>query len=382
MFQGFKDAAGQVAAKLTGLAVFSASSMAGGTAVRVVSNVVTATGAVSGAVIAVRIARHQFGTDTAAARAATALSAVAGAGLGAAITVGHAPAALALEWAVLEAGFLIVMFRCFAVRAGDEGHPREKAVAALAAVGVGAIGYALHGHIQVGGRAVGTFWRPSDPNFMARQSGVIFEAILVECFKDALSGVGSPPDRRGLTLEGRISAAAKGLPAYVAASVFINGLAGTSFLPETDGLGGRVHFSQLAPTVLLGCLPNWVRGTANFVAVEHSWGYWRKDGEPANPLEYRPKKKELADRVSSVLQKSAVRFTLIAGRNAVYASLREMGFSMQGAALWAQGIYAVFAQYRDLYADLMSGEGWTPALMPLWSCAEPPSAFHSSAERS
>ena len=85
---------------------------------------------------------------------------------------------------------------------------------------------------------------------------------------------------------------------------------------------------------------------------------------PANPHDFQPREKTAGEVAVSITHKAAVRHLLILARNAIYLSLRETGYPFQTAALIAQASYtSIGAQWRDVFADLMAGEGWTPAAM-------------------
>lgn len=359
--QGLKDGGVHVLAKAAGLGAW----LSVQEAPEIATVVAAAGGAVSGARIGFRLGSSQFGTASALGQAATALSTVAGGAVGALFALGHAPVVMAALWTVAQAGFLLVVVRCCAARAADKVTPRQKAVAALSAVAAGVVGYALQGCVLEGSCAVTRLWRPSDANFMARQMGAVVEAVLVECLKEGLSSCGPSVDRKGLQLEGRIEAAATALPAYAGACVVVNGLVGTRLLPPGDGLAARVlQFSDMAAPVFLSCVPNAVRGASNACVVERAWPRWRRAGLAADPLELKPAAKGVLSRAAGVADRAAVRLVLIHARQALYARMRELGCPVQEGTVIAQAIHAAFAQFRELYLDVMAGEGWTAAPQP------------------
>jgi hypothetical protein len=158
-------------------------------------------------------------------------------------------------------------------------------------------------------------------------------------------------------VEGRLVAALKGLPAYVAAGMVINRL-GVELLADPQN---AVEFNALAPVVLISCIPNLVRGTANTLAVLHTWGEWHRDGVPDDPRDHVRGKRAACDVAASVLDKAIVRWMLIVPRNVAFESLLTHGYSVSAATLITQGLYACYAQFRDFLPYFMAGEGWSAA---------------------
>jgi len=363
-FHFLRDGLGQVPSKLAGLGLFAAATHAPGYAATAVSAAATFAGAASGATMAYRIAERQFGKNTVAGNAAIALSTVAGGAIGVAFAVGNFSAIVTVGSATLGAGVLLGTARLVAHARGQNVSSQAKAVVMLSAVGLGAASYVIGGFVLPDPWGITQHASGTDGTFMARQAGAIAEAILVEVFKEALGHCGPSFDRKGLTFASRITATLKGLPAFVAAAVLINGMGGTRLLSPTDGVGGNVNFEELWQAVLLSCLVNAVRGLSNSLAVKSVWEKGRQEGVPANPHDFQPRGKSAGEVAASISNKTAVRYLLILARNAIYLSLRETGYSIQTAALIAQASYtSIGAQWRDLFADLMAGDGWTPAAM-------------------
>lgn len=358
-----RDGFGQVPSKLTGLAMYTLAAAAVSHAdVTAVAAAATLIGGISAATMAGKIAMHQFGTDTVAGKAATALSAVAGGGLGMSFASGDVLAAGSAAAAGLYAMLLMSVLRYAAHRSGKDVAPMAKAAVALSAAGLGAVGYIAGGFVLAGAQTPPHHLaEPAGPQFLARQLGAVFESILVETFKTVLTNVGPSVDAQGLPLEGRMLALTLGLPFFTGTAIGINAVLGSSLLPQEDGAGGAVNFDDLAPAVALSCLVNLVRGGVNVAAVILLWHRLRREEVPENPYAHVAKPKTTGQRLITLADRSAVRLVLILARNAIYCHLRESGHSLEESAIVAQSLYTIFAQYRDVFADLMAGKGWTSA---------------------
>ena len=114
--------------------------------------------------------------------------------------------------------------------------------------------------------------------------------------------------------------------------------------------------------MIVGAIANAVRGFSNaLVAYQlHSNGYFVADDKTTNLRDHAGSQ---WPEVETVLNKSSIRYLLSACRNAVYARLRDSGLSVELATEIAQGVYACYAQCRDLIHDIARGEGWSEPRM-------------------
>jgi len=348
---GVRDLAGQCGSKIAGAGVFVGAAAVTGSVTSAIEFAVPAAGAMAGFDIGYKIARHQFGRGI-AGKAAVALCALGSSAAGAAVASGN----VAALTSVVATGFAFsAPIAHFKLAPGYEDRSIPPAMQALLATGALAVGGFCGALVSRSDPDDANRWLVTDDYLMPRQLGAAAEAIGVELSKELFASFGPFVDRKGLTLEGRIIAALKGLPAYVAAGMLINRLA-ADMLPDPQH---TLEFDSLAPVVLLSCLPNLVRGTANALAVLHSWGKWHREGAADDPREYPRKKKSAWELASSILDKAVVRWMLILPRNVVFQVLLRHGYSVGSATLITQGAYAFYAQFRDVLPDLMAGDGWT-----------------------
>lgn len=362
LITAFRDSVIHLPSKFAGLGMYAlaAGAEAAGD-VTAVAALATLAGGISAATMAGKIAMHQFGTDSVAGQAATALSAVAGGAVGMSLVSGDVVAAASAGSAALYAVLLLSVMRYVGHTRGEDISATAKACVALSAVGLAALGFYAGHHVLSGSSTVHFhLGAPADRQFLARQFGAVFESILVESFKAALTGVGPAVDSKGMPLEGRMMSLAPGAPIFTAAAIAFGAVLGSRTLPAQDGTGGAVIVGELAASVALNCVDKFFRGGVNVVSVMLLWTRLRRKGVPVNPYAHKPKAKTAAQRLATVLDRSAVRHGLILARNAIYGHLRVNGYSLRDAAIVSLSIYTVFAQYRDLFSDLMAGEGWTP----------------------
>jgi hypothetical protein len=319
----------------------------------VIDIAVPVAGAIAGFDIGYKISRHQFGQGV-AGKAAAALCALGTAAAGAAVASGN----VAAVTSVVAAGFAFTVPVAH-FKLSPNYADRSIPAPVQAVVGAGALAIGGFCGLLVSRNEPDDAWRwfVNDDNLMPRQLGAAAEAVGVELCKELFASFGPFVDRKGLTLEGRIVSALKGLPAYVAAGMLINRLA-VEMVPNPQD---TMEFDTLAPVVLIGCLPNLVRGTANALAVLHSWGKWHRDGVADQPSEHARTIKPMSELAISILDKAVVRWMLILPRNVAFQVLLKHGFSVGNATLITQGVYALYAQFRDVLPDFMAGDGWTQA---------------------
>jgi hypothetical protein len=349
---GLRDLAGQCGSKIAGAGVFLGAAAAAGDVASVIEMAVPVAGGLAGFDIGYKIARHQFGRGV-AGRAAVALCALGTAAAGAAVASGN----VAAVTSVVAAGFTFsVPVAHFKLSSNYEDRSIPAPVQALIGVGALAVGGFCGALVTRAEPEDARRWFVTDDYLMPRQIGAAAEAVGVELCKELFASLGPFVDRRGLTLEGRIISALKGLPAYVAAGMLINRL-GAELVADPQH---TLEFDTLAPVVLIGCLPNLVRGTANALAVLHSWGKWHRDDVAGQPWAHARADKPMRELATSVLDKAVVRWMLILPRNVAFQVLLRHGYSVGSATLITQGAYALYAQFRDVLPDFMAGDGWTP----------------------
>jgi hypothetical protein len=118
------------------------------------------------------------------------------------------------------------------------------------------------------------------------------------------------------------------------------------------------EFAKLAGPLIVGAIANAVRGFSNALAVYnlHANGYFVADENTTTVRDHAGAQWPEAE---AVINKTSIRYLLSACRNAVYARLRDSGMSVELASEIAQGVYACYAQCRDLIHDISRGEGWS-----------------------
>ncbi|WP_395689484.1 hypothetical protein [Caenimonas koreensis] len=369
-----REVIAQPPAKLAGLATLCATAGAWSSGDETIATglLIGATAA-AGVLVVGRIACHQFGTTTARNKAAVALSAAAGGGLAAACAIGNEAAVMATESMVAVSAIALCAARVVAARSREEVPPWINAGCVLAAAAAGVMAFcAFTIAVPRGSRAIHMGGGP-DGFLLARQAGSLVEALAVEIGKELLSGCGPSVDRRGLTFDDRIKAAAQGLLPYTAACVLINGMAAPALLANGDGVSQDVVFEDLVAAVLVTCLTNVLRNGVNAAVVIHTWDGGKRDGLPDNPIDYQAEPKTMLGRAATIVDRWAVRSLLMAARTATYVFMRTQGFSIEASAMVAQGKYAVFAQFREVLADLMVGDGWSPQVLVHLRETDPPS---------
>ncbi len=341
-----RDYVGQGLGRTAGLAIYCALAPLNELGLRVAAGVA---GAAIGGRMAWRLASAQIGNDTrwqqAGVGCCTLLGAAAG-GTIAALGTNHPVAGFA-------AGSLLAA--CASATRHSAADTVELDNANEFKAGTAIVG-------TLSGIAVATCldraWKVDTRQLPARNLGLVVESAVIETCKSSFERCGPSIERHTLNFEGRIVVALSGMIPYVAAAALLNGyVAGRLQATHDSQLFGEL----IAPT-LVGAIANAVRGAANALAVCLLHRQQRfnigedRDCFRANTGIKRPRPRTVTD-------KACVRYFLSACRNALYARLRDAGYSVVDSNCIAQGVYACFAQCRDLINDLVRGDGWTE---PAW----------------
>lgn len=342
-----RDTLGQVAGKTAGLMAFSGLSQFS-LAVLPLKFVAGGIGALSAGTMSYLIARHQIGSASTCQKAAALLCAAAGASAGlvvASFGSWQIVSGLALAGCITPAVSLLgsPLNRC--------GNPHRTAAVEAAKAGLFTVGV-LAG--SAGGLVISAQWSIAEEMLAARNGGAAVESLVVELCKSSFEQIGLSVNRNVLSFEGKVLASAIGTLPYVLASLYVNGFLASMVQPPQ----GASRFLELLAPVLLGTLANGIRGAANSAAVRVLHGRGIASLEPMGN-EVRPHHGLMPPNGSIVAQKSAIRFFLIACRNAIFLSLRAKGMPLMQASTLAQLVYSFFAQNRELMFDLMQGQGWT-----------------------
>ena len=197
-------------------------------------------------------------------------------------------------------------------------------------------------------------WTVGSNLYPARNLGLIVESTVIEICKSSFERVGPSINRNALNFEGKVIASLLGMAPYVAATVLLNGYASSRLQPQNES----AEFAELAVPMIVGAIANAVRGFTNALAVYqlHSDERFIAD---ENTLIVRDHAGANRPDAETVLNKTSIRFLLSACRNAIYARLRDSGMNVELANEIAQGVYACYAQCRDLIHDIARGEGWS-----------------------
>ncbi len=337
-----RDFAGQAAGRVLGLAAFSLLAALDDMPLRAVNGVI---GMAAGGRLAYLVASHQFGNETPLQQAGVTASTLFGMISGSLIAaLGNSPVI-----AGLATGSLLTAAISWSPEPAhdDEARDRIDKRKALTAAGTTLIG-TVATSFAVGAIGAKAAHLPS------RNLGLLIESTVIELCKSSFERVGPSMDRNVLSFEGRVAVAMMGMVPYVAATVVLNGYVSGLLQPSYDSS----KFNELVVPLVVGAVANAVRGFGNALAVHqlHRSGKFidRPDADcvrtSAGPKLPEP---------GTVADKTCIRFLLSACRNAVYAHLRDRGMSVAQATELAQGIYACYAQCRDLIHDLARGDGWT-----------------------
>jgi hypothetical protein len=211
---------------------------------------------------------------------------------------------------------------------------------------------------------VGLYFVPgtqtADLSILARRNlAIMSEASVIELLKAATERIGPTANRDRLNLERKLLAALIGLAPYVISSIVFNGIFGNLLRAQLQSNS----IPDLLTPMLIGALANVVKGAVNSAAIRAVGGAQRRCFNSDNAT-LRASEGLNLPYPKKVLPKIALRYALIACRDALYLSLREKQLNDMAAACVASGIYAVFAQNRDIILDLMDGEHWTePQIM-------------------
>ena len=197
-------------------------------------------------------------------------------------------------------------------------------------------------------------WKVGSNLYPARNLGLIVESTVIEICKSSFERLGPSVNRNALNFEGKVVASLLGMAPYVAATVFFNGYISGRMQPNRE----TAEFTELAAPMIVGAIAYAVRGFSNaLVAYQlHSNGYFVADDKTSNLRDHAGAQWPEAE---TVFNKSSIRYLLSACRNVVYARLRDNGMSVEFATETAQGVYACYAQCRDLIHDIARGEGWS-----------------------
>ena len=343
-----RDFAGQTIGRLLGLGVYSLLSTLGETPIRVASGIV---GAGAGARLSYMIASEQIGTGSYSQCAAIGACTIVGTVIGGVI-VGAGSNQIVSG---LAAGSLIASAISWSSKwtSTTEGKQLVTDLKTGSAIGVtfAGIGVASWCDQQ---------WKVGSNLYPARNLGLIVESTVIEICKSSFERLGPSVNRNALNFEGKVVASLLGMAPYVAATVFFNGYISGRMQPNHE----TAEFAALAAPMMVGAIANAVRGFTNALVVFqlHSGGYFVV-GENTSAL--REHAGAQWPEAETVFNKSSIRYLLSACRNAVYARLRDNGMSVELATEIAQGVYACYAQCRDLIHDIARGEGWSePKVVP------------------
>ncbi len=337
-----RDFTGQAAGRMLGLAAFSLLAALDDMPLRAVNSLI---GMTAGGRLAYLVASKQFGNDTPMQQAGVTISTVFGMVSGALIAaLGNNPVI-----AGLATGALLTAAVSWSPEPARDEHARSsidrrKAITAAGTTLLGGIaGSCVAGRIGV-----------QAGHLPSRNLGLLLESTVIKLCKSSFERVGPSMDRHVLTFEGRVAVAMLGMVPYVVATVVLNGYISGLLQPAYDSS----KFDELAVPLVVGAIANAVRGFGNALAVhelQRHGTFIMKPNSDCVRASAGPKLPE----AGTVADKTCIRFLLSACRNAVYAHLRDRGMSVAQASEFAQGIYACYAQCRDLIHDVARGDGWT-----------------------
>ncbi len=301
-------------------------------------------GSLIGGNLAFRLAEAQIGSDTHWQKAGVTFCTVLGAAAGGTVS------ALGSNQIISAVGActLLVAGTSLAARIANSPEAEKSSEQfKLSAATFGLIGGGLAGCID-------PVWKVDSRLLPARNLGLVVESTIIELGKSSFERCGPSVDRLALNLEGRVVVALAGMVPYVAATIVLNGYVAGRLQPAYDS----IRFEDLIGPALVGAVANAVRGASNALAtslLHRQERFTAVDGRDC----LRANVGIGCPRPCPVSDKACVRYFLSACRNAVYARLRDAGFSVIDANMIAQGVYACFAQCRDLIGDLVRGDGWT-----------------------
>jgi hypothetical protein len=337
-----RDFVGQSLGRLLGLGTYSLLSTLNETPLRISCGIV---GAASGGRLAYLIARQQIGTDSYAQCTAVGACAVVGAlagGMIAGLGSNQIVAGFAASSLLTAAVSVTSSPACDATAAKDAGELKAGTAMATSFAAIGVAHWCDHQWV------VGSRFYP------ARNLGLAVESSMIEICKSSFEHLGPSVNRNALNFEGKVVAALLGMAPYVAATVLLNAYVSSLLQPRNESSA----FAELATPMIVGGIANALRGATNACVVFklHSRSRFVANEDVEILKDHAGAQWPTAE---TVLNKACVRYLLSACRNAVYARLRDSGMSVAQASEIAQGVYACYAQCRDLIHDVARGEGWS-----------------------
>ncbi len=337
-----RDFTGQAVGRILGLTTFSMLATLGDTPQRMASGVI---GMAAGGRIAYLIASKQFGSETPMQLAGTGVATALGMISGAVI--------MALGNNTTIAGIATASILTAGVSWPGRSAPDQKAALSLDQKKVIAVASGVLTGFVISSAVIDKVGVQS-AHLPSRNLGLLVESSVIEIFRSAFERLGPSVDRNVLTFEGRVAVAMLGMAPYVIATALLNGYISALLQPADDSS----EFNDLIVPLVIGTLASAVKGFSNAVAVQQLHQRGRLVAKPDTECLREAQGPKLPV-PGSVSDKACIRMLLSASRNAIYAELRDRGFSIAQAGALAQGIYACFAQCRDLIHDLARGDGWT-----------------------
>jgi hypothetical protein len=182
----------------------------------------------------------------------------------------------------------------------------------------------------------------------------LIEALTVELTKATLSTVGISVNKDAMVFEEKFKTAMMGLLPYVIASVLLNSVAGGLLQAELQS----DLFTNLIVPALVGALANCIKGAANAAAARYvsdpNANFLQASEQTTRPHQgpQWPISKQLTPKVM-------LRYLMISCRDSLFFGLKKAGVPPDLANACSMAVYACFSQYRELFFDLMQGEGWS-----------------------
>ena len=335
-------------------------------------------GAVSAGVCAGQLLQHQIGNATAAQKIGVGLASVAAMVAGGVIT-GYASMPTVC---MIASGYLVAALASSATRSanasgGETDGETDPEIEAGSGTHSDAVTQSASGNqrfsdenIRLGIKILGftaastpfligflvnpSYWLNHDANVSTRNFSVLVEALTVELTKATLSTVGISVNKDAMVFEEKFKTAMMGFLPYVIASVLLNSVAGGLLQAELRS----DQFTSLIVPALVGALANCIKGAANAAAARYvsdpdasflhaSEQTTRPDQGPQWPIS-----KQLTPKVM-------LRYLMISCRDSLFFGLKKAGVPPDLANACSMAVYACFSQYRELFFDLMQGEGWS-----------------------
>ena len=199
-----------------------------------------------------------------------------------------------------------------------------------------------------------SYWLNHDAYVSTRNFSVLIEALTVELTKAILSTVGISVNKDAMVFEEKFKTAMMGLLPYVIASVLLNSVAGGLLQAELQS----DLFTNLIVPALVGALANCIKGAANAAAARYvsdpNANFLQASEQTTRPHQgpQWPISKQLTPKVM-------LRYLMISCRDSLFFGLKKAGVPPDLANACSMAVYACFSQYRELFFDLMQGEGWS-----------------------